>query len=464
MFCSCKSNPTVTVKEGTLRGSINNLLDGGIYYSFKGIPYARPPLGELRFKDPLPPQAWIHEYDATKHGAICVQFDAIRENITKGSEDCLFLNIYTKYLKTNSKFPVMVYIHGGTFMLGNGNSDLYGPEFLLQHDVLVATINYRLEAFGFLSLNIPEVPGNAGMKDQVAALKWIKKNIARFGGDPDNITIFGESSGAASVTLHLMSPMSKGLFHKAIAQSGTSLSDITAFGKYGKKTICKVSTALNIEARNKNEYLQILQNITAKDLAGITYKLTSEDKNGLDTIIFFHPTVENSFNGVEAFMNEQNIIDMLVAQKTNAVPLMIGYNSAEVYTKQPVYMYRFNYDTDLNYAKIKSGGKDKKGVAHADDLFYLFHNKQNDDAYKTQDKLKNIIFNLTKMWTDFAKTGNPTPDGSLGITWMPLSSDNLIMKLEEPLSLGPIPDMESLRFWDNLYCEVGLPCLASIET
>lgn len=142
-------------------------------------------------------------------------------NLPTGSEDCLYLNVYSPNIIPSTPYPVMVFIHGGGFVSGSGNDDEYGPQFLVRKDVVVVTFNYRLEILGFLSLETEDIPGNAGMKDQVAALRWIKANIRKFGGDPDNITIFGESAGSASVSFHLVSPMSKGLFKRAITQSGT---------------------------------------------------------------------------------------------------------------------------------------------------------------------------------------------------------------------------------------------------
>lgn len=138
------------------------------------------------------------------------------------SEDCLYLNVYTPDTKPKQLLPVMVWIHGGGFVWGSGNDDVYGPQFLIRHGVVLVTFNYRLEALGFLCLDTADVPGNAGMKDQVAVLRWVKKNIGNFGGDPDNVTIFGESAGAASVGYHLISPMTKGLFRRAITQSGSA--------------------------------------------------------------------------------------------------------------------------------------------------------------------------------------------------------------------------------------------------
>ena len=134
------------------------------------------------------------------------------------------INIYTKNVKPGKAYPVMVWIHGGGYQCGSSKTDLYGPDFLLQKDVIVVSFNYRLAAFGFLSMDDPElnIPGNAGLKDQTFALKWIQKNIANFGGDPNNVTIFGESAGGGSVHSHMLSNVSKGLFNKAIPMSGVT--------------------------------------------------------------------------------------------------------------------------------------------------------------------------------------------------------------------------------------------------
>ena len=142
----------------------------------------------------------------------------------EGSEEGGVINVYTKNVTPDKAYPVMVWIHGGGYQTGSNKTDVYGPDYLLQKDVIVVSFNYRLAAFGFLSLDDPElnIPGNAGLKDQTFALKWVQKNIANFGGDPDNVTIFGESAGGGSVHSHMISNYSKGLFHKAIPMSGVS--------------------------------------------------------------------------------------------------------------------------------------------------------------------------------------------------------------------------------------------------
>lgn len=173
---------------------------------------------------PQAPKPWQGVRSAKEFGSVNYQIDMFTREPPTGSEDCLYLNVYTPNIKPLNHLPVMVWIHGGGFFWGSGNDDVYGPEFLVRQGVILVTFNYRLGAFGFLCLHTEDVPGNAGMKDQVAALRWVKSNIEKLGGDPGNVTIFGESAGAASVSYHLISPMSKGLFKRAIVQSGSALS------------------------------------------------------------------------------------------------------------------------------------------------------------------------------------------------------------------------------------------------
>nr|CAD7203573.1 unnamed protein product [Timema douglasi] len=204
--------------HGLLQGKTMVSFEGKIFNAFQGIPYAKPPTKGLRFEPPQQVDSWSGVLDATKEGHICPQ---LKRGVYLGNEDCLFLNVYG--ISDGTKRPVMVWIHGGGFLSGSGNTNMFGPEFLIDTDVVLVTLNYRLDALGFLSTGDSVVSGNNGLKDQVAALKWIQEEIVLFGGDPDSVTIFGGSAGAVSVVLHMLSPMSRGLFHRVIAQSGTPL-------------------------------------------------------------------------------------------------------------------------------------------------------------------------------------------------------------------------------------------------
>jgi para-nitrobenzyl esterase len=191
---------------------------------FLGVPYAAPPVGELRWKDPAPHATWTSAWDATHFGAPCAQPSFVPGLGNHSSEDCLYLNIWTPN-PPRRHLPVMVWIHGGSFLVGSGQ-DADGSMLAGKRKVVVVSINYRLGPFGFLAdkaLDAEEphhVSGNFGLLDQQAALKWVKANIAAFGGDPSRVTIFGESAGGISVCLQLESPAAAGLFERAINESG----------------------------------------------------------------------------------------------------------------------------------------------------------------------------------------------------------------------------------------------------
>ena len=220
-----KNQPTVKTELGVIRGISKNDVD-----SFKGIPYAAAPTGDYRWQPTQPAVAWEGEYDASEFGSNCAQAGWPRGNgrIADGSsEDCLFLNIWRPGNATpTSKLPVMVWIHGGAFVGGNGASPGTSGEKFAKEGVILITFNYRLGrlghfAFPALSRENPEgAKGSYAFMDQIAALKWVQQNIQAFGGNPDNVTIFGFSSGGVSIHSLLTIPSAKGLFHKAISHSG----------------------------------------------------------------------------------------------------------------------------------------------------------------------------------------------------------------------------------------------------
>lgn len=203
----------VRVEQGLIAGAETE----GIY-QFLGLPYASPPVGERRWRPPAPPECWDGVRDATKFGNAAIQtaytgFDCGAEQ----SEDCLYLNVWTPTLDSATKQPVMVWIHGGGFLNGAASMGIWTGEELSRQGVTVLSLNYRLGAFGFLAH--PEVGANFGVLDWVAALTWVSKNIGAFGGDPNNVTVFGQSAGGAAVRALLSTPSATGLFHRAIIQS-----------------------------------------------------------------------------------------------------------------------------------------------------------------------------------------------------------------------------------------------------
>ena len=220
----------VSTRQGKLEGETHS---GG--ERFKGIPFARPPIGPLRFQAPESPETWSGVREATAFGPSAPQIGPVNRMIrsiigaagSRQSQDCLYLNVWTPKID-NARRPVMVWIHGGAFILGSGSTAMYGGERLASRgDVVVVTINYRLGALGFLrwdgvGRDGDRPPTNLGIRDQIAALEWVRDNIEVFGGDPENVTVFGESAGAMSIGALLGIPSARGLFHKAILQSGAA--------------------------------------------------------------------------------------------------------------------------------------------------------------------------------------------------------------------------------------------------
>ncbi len=220
------ADEAVEVDGGRISGSV----DEGVQ-SFKGVPYAAPPVGDLRWRPPQPVVPWDGVRQCDQFSSICPQSDYPAGSIYRSApqpkdEDCLYLNVWTPVAKASEKLPVMVWIHGGGWTRGSGSNPVYDGASLAKRGVVLVTINYRLGAFGFLAH--PElsqesehgVSGNQGILDTIAALQWVQRNIEKFGGDPDRVTIFGESAGSWSVNVLLATPLAKGLVHRAIGQSG----------------------------------------------------------------------------------------------------------------------------------------------------------------------------------------------------------------------------------------------------
>ncbi|KAH8349357.1 hypothetical protein KR067_000304 [Drosophila pandora] len=262
--------------------------------AFMGVPYAEPPLGDLRFRPPVPKAAWEGERLAVKDAPICLQRDPFRRDmIIEGSEDCLYLNVYTpESPKVNGSLPVMVWFHGGGWQCGSGISSFYGPDFLLDHDVVLVSANFRLGPLGFLSTETLDCPGNNGLKDQLEVLRWVSANIASFGGDPKSVTVFGESAGGASVTYHMLSPKSRGLLHRGIAQSGTYFNPWAQPAHKGVAVSRATKLAELVGCGSLGDWsekLQCLREKPAEDIVASLYDMFVWD---FDPMIPFPPVIE----------------------------------------------------------------------------------------------------------------------------------------------------------------------------
>ncbi|GMT07620.1 hypothetical protein PENTCL1PPCAC_29794, partial [Pristionchus entomophagus] len=272
---SAPSTPVITTRDGKIQGK--RLVDEPSYKAdaFLGVPFAQPPMGDLRFRKPIAPHKWADTRECFEHPKKCVQvpFELLSQNDKEwpASEDCLYLNLFCPgdYTLKDNKYPVMVFIHGGGFACGSVKA--YGEqgicEGLVRQGVVVVTIQYRLGILGFFSTGDELCPGNLGLWDQVEALKWIQENIEHFGGDKDNVTILGQSAGGASVDLLSLSPHTKGLFHRVIPMAGNA----QAPWSHKKSTVayCKnyAETKLGIKADSNQELLAQLRRMPADRLA-----------------------------------------------------------------------------------------------------------------------------------------------------------------------------------------------------
>ena len=279
----------VKTTSGLVKGTAST--DGRIR-AFKGIPFAAAPVGDLRWKEPRPAPPWDGERDTTEFGAQCMQ-GQIFGDITfprPASEDCLNLNIWTPAAAPGDRLPVMVWIHGGGFQAGAGREPRHDGDALARKGVVVVTINYRLGIFGFFAH--PELTkesgrnasGNYGMLDQVAALRWVQENIAGFGGNPQNVTIFGESAGSFAVSALMASPLAAGLFHRAIGESG-------AYFSAASGTLALQSLAVTEQQGSK-----FAAAVGAESLAALRAKSGEELLNAaLKTQPWFSPNIDGYF-------------------------------------------------------------------------------------------------------------------------------------------------------------------------
>lgn len=309
--------PRVKLDTGTVAGKTE-----GPVHAFLGIPYAAPPVGELRWKRPAPPARWSGVRKAVDFGARCMQGPIYSDMVFRDpgpSEDCLNLNVWIPAQAATKKLPVMVWIYGGGFQAGSTSEPRQDGQFLAQRGVVVVSMNYRLGVFGFFAM--PELAaesghgsaGNYGLLDQAAALAWVHRNIAAFGGDPDNVTIFGESAGASSVSALMASPVVAGLFVKAIGESGSAFT----------KTTEPMKTLAQREESDANFAKVSLGSASLKDLRAISaQKVLDAALKKDDAELRFSPSVDGYFL-------PESVSAIFAAQKENRVTLLAGWNRDE---------------------------------------------------------------------------------------------------------------------------------------
>nr|QTY40900.1 venom polypeptide precursor [Doratifera vulnerans] len=308
------ANPIVQINDGKLEGVWDTTSENRRFAAFKGVPYANPPNGEYRFKDPRPVTKWSGVRNATVYGAPCLYLEGTLEQIF-GDEDCLFLNIFTPILDSKAKLPVVVFIHGGDFMSGSG--DLYNPVRLMNYDMIIITLNYRLGPLGFFSTGDDVVAGNAGLKDQAFALQWIQRNIKNFGGDPDSVTLTGHSTGSACVYYHYLSPWSHGTFHRGIAYSGSALAP-WALDDYPVEKGRTLANIVGCPYTTSRAMIQCLRSKPAADIANAQLQMRD---NEFQIYKIFQPVIESP--KVHNPFLAENPYRAAISGKMSKLPLMM---------------------------------------------------------------------------------------------------------------------------------------------
>ena len=473
-------NPTAKTKSGLVTGYLNQDKSVAIY---KGVPYAAPPIGDLRWKEPQPLKPWKETRACTKFSASPYQntpapfmmwsaeFIAPPEPL---SEDCLYLNVWSS-ANTKENLPVLVYIYGGGFVSGSSACAVYDGEALARQGIVYVSINYRVGVFGFLSHPglTKESPyhasGNYALLDQIAALKWVKENIASFGGDPNQVTIAGQSAGSFSVQALVASPLAKGLFHGAIAQSGASFSrfskslseaektgealsqkigksDIESLRKLSSDSLLKLANAFSFGTFGvvidgyviPNHFKEIFQNKKHNDvplMAGWVMGDAALMRAGQQSKEKFVEWVTTTYgNKKEEFLKifPANT-DEEVRKSQDKFGLMqfaaypdhqwAGYNSSNCY------LYQFSY------VPTDKPGFPNYGALHTADVPFALHTLKLWDRPWTETDY-NVENTMTSYWVNFVKTGNP--NGAELPEWKPYdSTSGNIMELNRSAELKP---------------------------
>ena len=472
----------VTVATGKLSGVT---LPSGVR-AFKGVPFAAPPVGDLRWKDPQPAAKWDGVRKAEQFSNVCVQPsqpNRVPNNVTvdlpdspKTSEDCLYLNLWTSAGRARDRQPVMVWIFGGAYTEGGGSSKHNDGENLAKKGVVLVTFNYRLGPFGFFSH--PELTkesghnasGNQALADSIAVLQWVKTNIAAFGGDPGNVTIFGESAGAAMVGGLVGSPVAKGLFHRAISESGAWMGlgmgpmlpraqaerSQVAIGRGGRgrgdaapatppPPPPSLPPLAELRARSTEEVVKTLRGagmiidgwIVPEDLS-ITF--ANGKQNAVDVIAGNNKDEHTSLGGNPVFRDT-----MMFAMRL--------FNERQTAIGKRAYWYFFTHEPP-----VEPGGKDLKAT-HATEIVYVFNNLgaprvipdiSSPKLALASESDRAMAEQMSSYWVNFARSGDPNGKGLP--TWPRFKDRNAPPHILGTITEHPGPDV--LNAYDAKYAEV----------
>lgn len=475
---------TIRVDGGLISGAVE---DGVNVY--RGIPFAAPPVGDLRWKAPQPVVDWDGVRACTEFKTDCPQAPYPKGSLyyrepRPQSEDCLFLNVWST-AEPGEKQPVMVWIHGGGFTRGAGTTEAYDGTQLAKKDVVLITINYRLGVFGFLAH--PELTaesehnssGNYGTLDMIAALEWVQRNVEQFGGDPENVTIFGESAGSWAVNVLVASPLAKGLFHRAIGQSGGSFGSMTHLSESDGDNMSAEEMGVAFGAAAGADSLDEMRALSADQLLA-TFTSNSDGRQFRSRAI------------VDGWFLPKTVAEIFAAGEHNDVPSILGSNrdessafmapgmlpkTVEAYETAMRERYGDDFDAfakvypvsgpeDIRDVVIQSGSDSTFGISmrtwarmmkhgdspaylyyftrvpqvpnsefygafHAAEILYAFDNlHQREGVYTDVDHALAEV--ISGYWVNFAKTGDPNGDGLP--RWNPYNEDN-----EPYMDLGTMP-------------------------
>jgi para-nitrobenzyl esterase len=471
---------TVKTALGKVHGKTIN--DGKVK-AFMGLPYAAPPVGELRWKAPEPAAKWKGERDATKYGNHCAQghvFDDMIFQDGGDSEDCLYLNVYAPAdAKDKSKLPVMFWIHGGGYSGGASSEPRHNGDFLPTKGVVLVTINYRLGVFGFLATadlakEANGVAGNYGMLDMVAALEWVKTNIKHFGGDPDNVTIFGESAGSFAVSTLMASPMARGLFQKAIGESGGAFSDVLPYsslearekadgawvdslGIKSLEELRALPTDKVLEAAKKKTpggfppvidgkfltepvpdtysagkqaHVPLIAGWNRDEGSFLANGMTQEKWKGFATAMFKERGDE--FLKLYGGESEEQVADSAGAYGGDSFIAFGTWKWLEAHRKTgdaPV--YRYHFELRALPSKYHQG----TFAFHSDDIEYVFGTLDTRPGETVRPEDRKLSDQMMTYWTNFAKTGDPNGAGLPA--WPKYDKDDSLIHLDSTITAGP---------------------------
>lgn len=472
--CAGPQEPTlVTIAQGTLKGT----QQGGIL-RYLDIPYAAPPVGELRWKAPQPAANWAGERDASAYGPECAQMvppGAPQDPTLQMSEDCLTLNIW-RPADAEGALPVMLWIHGGGHMFGTGRDPAFDGTEFAKKGVMLVTINYRLGPLGFMAH--PELTaessygssGNYGILDQIAALQWVQANIAKFGGDPGNVTIFGESAGSGAVNILQASPLAHGLFAKAIGES-TSQFDPDS-GLIGRRNLATAE-----------EYgVEFAEKLGADNLAELRAMPANEV---LSQFSFFWPTEE------DGYVLPDLVYTTFAEGRQNDVPTLVGSNSDEGAALRMEWVLRDATADKATFDELYSGlddpirqsatdavqwqariwaqlqtqtgqqqswlywfdkswpGRSEDGAFHGAEIVYVFQTLASEDQPWTEED-RALSRLMADYWVNFARTGNPNGEGLP--QWPSYDPANpQLMRLAPDLGVISTPRPQAQQFLDSYF-------------